>query len=203
MTRLIDEALSSWKAGEPISTRCASCGERLAVVDYPQIGSRWITCEKHCTSAHFKYTPSRSVGEQRKAEAPETDLSALVTRALSQADAPGSTFDQLMRDLVRSARSALKVQVGLEHDMTFAAGQALLIAINSHDELVDHGNIRELNRGFNWWRVGVHVSSRGPLWTVRVSSRFRCLDSIAGGMPRRARGAQSRAILRRSPFGPN
>jgi hypothetical protein len=50
-----------------------------------------------------------------------------------------------------------------------AVFRALLIAINSHDELVDHGNIRELNRGFNWWRVGVHVSSRGPLWTVRVS----------------------------------
>jgi hypothetical protein len=53
----IAEALEAHRAGRAVNARCPTCGRVLAVTEYPEIGSRWVTCDTGCTKYHERYKP--------------------------------------------------------------------------------------------------------------------------------------------------
>jgi hypothetical protein len=57
--RQIAEALAAHRGGRPVTSTCPTCGHVLVVTDYPEIGSRWVTCDTGCTKYHEKYEPER------------------------------------------------------------------------------------------------------------------------------------------------
>lgn len=48
------EAMCQYQAGMPITACCPKCGKALSITDLPY--SRWVTCEKRCTSVRFRYS---------------------------------------------------------------------------------------------------------------------------------------------------
>ncbi len=53
----IGQAISEHNASQPVTARCLTCGHRLVVTDYPELGSLWVSCEDSCTNFHMKYEP--------------------------------------------------------------------------------------------------------------------------------------------------
>lgn len=56
----IAEALEAHAAGRAVTSQCPTCGHVLAVTDFPEIGSRWVTCDTGCTRYHEKYEPKQA-----------------------------------------------------------------------------------------------------------------------------------------------
>ena len=168
----VREALALWSAGEAITTVCAGCGGPLTVTDLPESCNRWVTCKPGCTRVQFKTESTRREKRDRGAAASEPTIEALVQAALRESPATDDAFDEEMAALAKDAQRVLGVRVGRERDTTYAAGQAILLGVNSADRLVAHGNVERLTDDFNYWRVAVNLSSRGKLWMTTAAEAY-------------------------------
>lgn len=57
LLKLIDAAIEAYQNGSQVTVRCPTCGNKLDVTDFPEIGSLWVSCKTGCTSYHQRYNP--------------------------------------------------------------------------------------------------------------------------------------------------
>ena len=53
----ISEAIEQHRSSQPVAVLCSTCGNRLVVTDFPELGSLWVGCEIGCTKFQMKYKP--------------------------------------------------------------------------------------------------------------------------------------------------